>query len=323
MWLDRNTSSTPCYISTYKGFSMTKIVLETRNLSKSYGNQKAVDAVNITAYEGEVFGFLGPNGAGKTTTLGMALGLIHPTAGEVCVLGQRVTPNHVDVLREVGALLGAPAFVPYLSAWDNLDLLARLSPNVDKKRIHEVLELVGLSDVARRKVHKFSTGMKQRIGIAMALLHRPRFVILDEPTNGLDPAGMREIRQLLRSLVHSGSTVLLSSHLLNEVEQVCDRIAVLNKGRVVAQGRVDDLLKAQKPAVRLTVNDTSTAVRALESLSGIEKVQADGNTLIVVGVTPQAVMNHLLQNHVIPTEITAQKSDLESLFMDLTASEVS
>jgi ABC-2 type transport system ATP-binding protein len=300
---------------------MTNIVLETKDLTKSFGAHKAVEAVDITAYEGEVFGFLGPNGAGKTTTLGMVLGVVHPTAGEVYVLGQRVTPNHIQALREVGALLGAPAFVPYLSAWDNLDLLARLSPNVDKKRIAEVLELVGLTDSARRKVSKFSTGMKQRIGIAMALLHRPRFVILDEPTNGLDPAGMREIRQLLRSLTENGTTVLLSSHLLNEVQQVCDRIAVLNRGRVVAQGRVDDLLNAQKPAVRLTVSDTGLAVRALESLSGIENVQASSDTLIITGVTTQSVMNHLLQHHVVPTEITAQKGNLESLFMELTSSD--
>src|SRR6266511_1592876 len=305
----------------YKGIFMTNIVLETKDLTKTFGTHKAVDAVNITAYEGEVFGFLGPNGAGKTTTLGMTLGLVHPTAGAVHVLGQGVTPHHVHALKEVGALLGAPAFVPYLSAWDNLDLLALLSPNVDKKRIAEVLELVGMTDSARRKVSNFSTGMKQRIGIAMVLLHHPRFVILDEPTNGLDPAGMREIRQLLRSLTENGTTVLLSSHLLNEVQQVCDRIAVLNQGRVVAQGRVDDLLNAQKPAVRLTVHDTDGAVRALESLSGLENVQASGDTLIVMGVTTQTVMNHLLHNHIIPTKITAQKGDLESLFMDVTSSD--
>jgi ABC-2 type transport system ATP-binding protein len=298
---------------------MNNIVLGTKDLTKTYGRLKAVDAVNITAYENEVFGFLGPNGAGKTTTLGMALGLIHPTAGEVYVLGKRVTPNHVHALKDVGALLGAPAFLPYLSPWDNLELLSRLSPNVSIRRIGEVLELVGLVDAARRKVSKFSTGMKQRLGLAMALLHRPRFVILDEPTNGLDPAGMREIRQLLRSLAENGTSVLLSSHLLNEVQQVCDRIAVLNKGAIVAQGRVDELLNGQKPSVRLTVHDTNLAVRALESLSGIENVQASGNTLIVIGVTSQSVMNHLLQHQVIPTEITAQKNDLESLFMDVTS----
>ncbi len=298
---------------------MTQIVLETKDLTKTFGTRKAVDAINITAYEGEVFGFVGPNGAGKTTTLGMALGLVHPTDGEVYVLGQRVTPNRVQALRDIGALLGAPAFIPYLSAWENIELVARLSPGVDKKRIHEVIELVGLTESARKKVSKFSTGMKQRVGLAMALVHRPRFIILDEPTNGLDPAGMREIRQLLRSLAENGTSALLSSHLLNEVQQVCDRIAVLHRGRVVAQGRVDDLLNRQKPAVRLTVHDAEAAVRAFESLPGVENVQASGNSLLVLGVDSQAVMNHLLQHHVIPTEITAQKTDLESVFMDLTS----
>jgi len=298
---------------------MTNIVLQTTNLTKTFGKLKAVDSVNISAYEREVFGFLGPNGAGKTTTLGMALGLIHSSAGEVTVLGERVTPNNTRVLRNVGALLGAPAFVPYLSAWDNIELVSRLTPGVDKKRINEVIDLVGLTDSAKRKVGRFSTGMKQRVGLAMALVHRPRFVILDEPTNGLDPAGMREIRQLLRTLAENGTSVLLSSHLLTEVQQVCDRIAVLNWGRVVAQGRVEDLLNGQKPSVRLTVPDAGTVVRAFESLSGVENVQASGNTLIVTGVTSQTVMNHLLKHHIIPTEITAQKSDLESLFMDLTS----
>ncbi len=235
------------------------------------------------------------------------------------MLGQRVTPNQVQALKEVGALLGTPAFVPYISAWDNVELVSRLSPGVDKKRINEIIELVGLTDAARKKASTFSTGMKQRLGLAMALVHRPRFVILDEPTNGLDPAGMREIRQLLRSLAENGTSVLLSSHLLNEVQQVCDRIAVLNKGRVVAQGRVDELLNGQKPAVRLSVRDTEAAVRAFESLPGVEKVQASGDNLLVLGVDNQTVMNHLLQHHIIPTEITAQKTDLESLFMDLTS----
>jgi ABC-2 type transport system ATP-binding protein len=307
---------------------MTNIVLQTSNLTKTFenpgvfgrgGQHKAVDSVNITAYEGEVFGFLGPNGAGKTTTLGMALGLVHPTAGEVSVLGERVTPNHTHALKNVGALLGAPAFVPYLSARDNIELLARLSPGVDKKRIAEVLELVGITDSARKKVSKFSTGMKQRVGLAMALVHKPRFVILDEPTNGLDPAGMREIRQLLRSLVENGTSVLLSSHLLNEVQQVCDRIAVLNKGRVVAQGRVAELLGAQKPAVRLKVTDSDAAARVLQTMSGVDSIQADGDWLIVSGVEPQAVMNHLLRQNIIPQEITAQKSNLESLFMNVTS----
>jgi ABC-2 type transport system ATP-binding protein len=298
---------------------MINIILQTTNLTKIFGKHKAVDAVNITAYEGEVFGFLGPNGAGKTTTLGMTLGLVHPTAGEINVLGELVTPNHTHALKDVGALLGAPAFVPYLSAWDNVELVSRLSPGVDRKRIGEVLELVGLTDASRKKVSKFSTGMKQRVGLAMALVHRPRFVILDEPTNGLDPAGMREIRQLIRSLAENGTSVLLSSHLLNEVQQVCDRIAVLNKGRVVAQGRVNDLLNGSRPTVRVSVPVPADAARILQSLAGVENVQADGNSLIVTGVESPAIMACLLQNNIIPTEITNQKSSLEALFMDVTS----
>ncbi len=298
---------------------MKDIVLETKDLSKHFGGHKAVDSVDITVYAGEVFGFLGPNGAGKTTTLGIVLGLVHATSGEVSVLGERVTPGHVHALKEVGALLGAPVFVPYLSAWDNVELVSRLTPGIKKERISETMDLVGLGGVGHKKVSKFSTGMKQRVGLAMALVHRPRLVVLDEPTNGLDPAGTREIRLLLRSLVESGTSVLLSSHLLNEVQQVCDRIAVLNQGRVVAQGRVDDLLDGQKPSVRLTVPDPEAAVRCLDSLPGVENVQASGNTLIVIGVSTQALMDHLLRHHIIPTEIAAQKCDLELLFMEVTS----
>lgn len=297
---------------------MSNIVLETKNLTKTFGASKAVDSVNITAYEGEVFGFLGPNGAGKTTTLGMTLGLVHPTSGEARVLGQRVTPDHAAALKNVGALLGAPAFVPYLSAWENVELVSRLTPGVNGKRIAEVLEMVGLGKVGRKRVSRFSTGMKQRVGLAMALVHRPRFVILDEPTSGLDPAGMREIRQLLRSLAENGTSVLLSSHLLNEVQQICDRIAIINHGRIVAQGRVDELLNGQKPGVRVTVSDVESAVRALEALANVS-VQTNGSSLTISGADSQTVMNHLLQNHIIPTEVAVQKNDLEALFMDVTS----
>lgn len=297
---------------------MSNIVLETKNLTKTFGASKAVDSVNITAYEGEVFGFLGPNGAGKTTTLGMTLGLVHPTSGEARVLGQRVTPDHTAALKNVGALLGAPAFVPYLSARKNVELVSRLTPGVSRKRIAEVFELVGLGKVGRKRVSRFSTGMKQRVGLAMALVHRPRFVILDEPTSGLDPAGMREIRQLLRSLAENGTSVLLSSHLLNEVQQICDRIAIINHGRIVAQGRVDELLNGQKPGVRVTVSDVESAVRALEALANVS-VQTNGSSLTISGADSQTVMNHLLQNHIIPTEVAVQKNDLEALFMDVTS----
>ncbi|MBL8095231.1 MAG: ABC transporter ATP-binding protein [Anaerolineales bacterium] len=298
---------------------MSTVVLETMALSKVYGRRPVVDAINIAAHEGEVFGFLGPNGAGKTTTLGMALGLIHPTSGAVQVLGEWVTPGNTRVLRQVGALVGAPALVPHLTARENLDLMARLSPGVDRRRIADVLDQVGLFEAAGRKVGAFSTGMKQRVGLALALLNRPRFLILDEPTNGLDPAGMREIRQLIRALVAEGTSVLLSSHLLNEVQQVCDRIAVLNRGQVVAQGRVEDLLRSQRSGVRLRVPALDPAIDVLRALPGVHAISIEDGQLLVSGVDNQAVLQHLLHNGIIPTELTAQTGDLESLFMSVTA----
>lgn len=298
---------------------MSEIILETKNLTKVYGTLKVVKQLNITAYEGEIFGFLGPNGAGKTTTLGMILGLVHATAGEITVCGQPVRPNRVAALKQVGALLGAPAFVPYLSAWQNVELVSRLTPGIRKKEIDDVLELVGLTSAARRRVGKFSTGMKQRVGLAMALIHKPRLVILDEPTNGLDPAGMRDIRTLIRTLADNGTSVLLSSHLLNEVQQVCDRIAVINKGSLVTQGRVDALLKDQKPAVLLKVNHPVDVIPVLRSINGVVDVHPNGNDhLVVEGVGSQIVMEHLMQAGIVPLEITNKKTDLESLFMDIT-----
>ena len=202
-------------------------VLRTEGLEKRFGPVRAVDGVSLAVERGEVFGFLGPNGAGKTTTIGMVLGLIHPTAGEVFLFGEPLTPARPGVLRRVGALVGATAaLVPYLSARGNLHLVARLQGAKAAARIDEVLDLVGLREAADRKAGDFSTGMKQRLGLAMALLHQPDLLILDEPTNGMDPAGMREVRNMLRALADGGTTVFLSSHLLHEIQQ--SRGAVLN-----------------------------------------------------------------------------------------------
>ncbi len=221
---------------------MKEPVLRLHRLSKRFKDVSAVENLTLDVHPGECFGFLGPNGAGKTTTISMILGLLHPTSGQVEVLGRPVTPTHLAPLQEVGALVGTPGFYPYLSGRVNLHLLARLYPTVDKSRVEAVLAQVGLEKAAHRKVKTYSTGMKQRLGLAAALLHRPRLLILDEPTNGLDPVGMAEMRQLLQELTQDGVTVFLSSHLLHEVEQVCDRVAVLNRGRLLAQGPVADLL---------------------------------------------------------------------------------
>jgi ABC-2 type transport system ATP-binding protein len=296
---------------------MNNIILQTIELKKYFGTVHAVDGVSLNVQSGEVFGFLGPNGAGKTTTIGMVLGLLHPTAGDIRLFEQPLKPAHNITLRRVGALVGAPSLVPYLSARDNLSLLARLHPGTPDGRIGEILDQVGLGEVANRKAGKFSSGMKQRLGLGMALLNNPELLILDEPTNGMDPAGMREIRILLRSLVEKGVTVFLSSHLLHEVEQVCDRVAVLNKGKIVAEGAVNELL-GQKRVVRARVTSPSEAATVLESLPGAQDIQPNGAYVSVSGVSSQDVVAYLVAHNIIPSEISTGQNDLESLFLELT-----
>ena len=296
---------------------MNNTILQTIELKKYFGSVHAVDGVSLNVQHGEVFGFLGPNGAGKTTTISMVLGLLHPTAGEIRLFEQPVKPDHNSALRRVGSLVGAPSLVPYLSARDNLALLARLHPGTPKGRIGEILEQVGLTEAANRKAGKYSSGMKQRLGLAMALLNNPELLILDEPTNGMDPAGMREIRILLRSLVEQGVTVFLSSHLLHEVEQVCDRVAVLNKGKIIAQGAVNELL-GQKAVVRVRVASPTDAAAALGSMPGAVDIQPNGSYVSVSGVSSQDVVSHLVAHNIVPSEVSAGQNDLESLFLELT-----
>jgi ABC-2 type transport system ATP-binding protein len=298
---------------------MTNYILETHNLSKQFGPVTAVDQINLQVRRGELYGFLGPNGAGKTTTIGMALGLVAPSEGRVEIFGQPVTPNRTQPLRRVGSLVGAPSLLPYLSGQDNLRLLARLSTEVDNGRIAEVIERVGMSESAHRKVQGYSTGMKQRIGLAAALLHRPDLIILDEPTNGLDPKGMREMRQLLRDLAADGVTIFLSSHLLYEVEQICDRVAVLSRGRIVAEGQVSDLLSQQQMTVKIGVSAPAAAEAALQSLAGMERLVVNGRYLEVSGVSGETIVRHLAQHDIYPGEVLVQRLDLESLFLEMTA----
>jgi len=220
--------------------------LSLHSLTKHFGPVAAVNDLSLEVYAGELFGFLGPNGAGKTTTISMMLGLLRPTAGRVRVLGEEIAPRRNAVLRFVGALVGAPGFYPYLSGRENLRLLARLYRGIGDARIDEVLADLGLTEAADRKVKGYSTGMKQRLGLAAAMLHRPRLLMLDEPTTGLDPVGMAEMRQRLRALADGGVTIFLSSHLLHEVEQICDRVAILRRGQLIAQGAVNDLLRGKR-----------------------------------------------------------------------------
>lgn len=295
----------------------TDFALKTHHLKKYFGPIHAVEEVSLCVRPGQVYGFLGPNGAGKTTTIGMILGLLHPTSGSVALFGEPVTPAQTRPLRRVGSLVGAPALVPYLSARQNLELLARLIPDLPAGRIEETLERVGLKEAASRKSGQFSTGMKQRLGLGMSLLHGPELLILDEPTNGMDPAGMREIRTLLRELAGKGVTIFLSSHLLHEVEQVCDRVAVLKRGLIVAEGEVKDLL-GEKDLVRVRVAHPGQAAALLQNLPGAVDIHTNGAYLTVSGVTSQVVLGHLASHGVFPSEVTNTRPDLESIFIELT-----
>ena len=232
----------------------TEVVLETQKLVKRYGRLTAVNGLDMEVRRGDVFGLLGPNGAGKSTTLRMILGLIWPSSGSISLFGSPLTLAHRRaLLQRVGAIIEQPAFYPYLSGRQNLRVAARYAgqPNTKelRARIDEVLALVGLADRANDAYKRYSLGMKQRLGVASALLTEPELVILDEPTNGLDPAGIVEMRNLIGQLAQQGMTVVLSSHLLHEVQQICSRVAILNKGVVIAQGKVDDLLASRSGLV--------------------------------------------------------------------------
>jgi len=200
-------------------------------LTKRFGKLEAVKNLNLELYRGEVFGLLGPNGAGKSTTVGMVLGLIAPTEGSIETFGLKLEANRWPILRRVGAVVESPAFYPYLSGWDNLEVIARARGGIPNSKIDEVLERVNLEERARDRYGHYSLGMKQRLGIASTLLGDPELILLDEPTAGLDPAGTKEVRDLLPKLAHEGRTVLLCSHLLHEVEQMCQRVAIIARSR--------------------------------------------------------------------------------------------
>ncbi|OOC61713.1 ABC transporter ATP-binding protein [Paenibacillus ihbetae] len=219
------------------------ILLDAKGLTKTFGTRTAVNRLDLRIEQGDIYGFLGTNGSGKTTTIRMLTGLIHPDAGEVRIGGYRLKSHFKDAIALVGAIVEQPAFYAYLSAYDNLMLAANLLKDVTRTRVLEVLELVGLTDRAKDKVGSYSLGMRQRLGIAGSLLNEPKLIILDEPTNGLDPQGMKEIRVMIGQLAaEQGITFLISSHLLHEVEQMCNKIGIIRCGKLVAEGDVQQLL---------------------------------------------------------------------------------
>src|SRR6202158_2614501 len=295
-------------------------VVETDRLTKRYGTiVTAVDNLDLNVYRGEVYGFLGPNGAGKTTTLRMLLGLIRPTLGSAKVMGAE--PGTPGSLVKVGAIVETPAFYPYLSGYDNLRLLARYC-EVPTSRVDATLAQVELTPRARHKFSTYSLGMKQRLGIAAALLKEPDLLILDEPTNGLDPQGMADVRNLIIELGKGQRTVLISSHLLSEVELMCTRVGVIKKGKIVAEGTIDELRGAPTLTVRATPSALAQTIMVRDV--GPENVTAlgDGSFSLKVDAQRTAEINqHLVQAGVAVTELHMDECSLEDIFMELTATE--
>ncbi len=291
------------------------------NLSKTFGQgEKRVEAVknlNLTIDTGQVYGFLGPNGAGKTTTIRMIMNLIRPVQGSVYVYGQDVRRNP-DALQRVGALVEDATFYNFLSGIQNLEVIARTGDVYSASRIAGLLEQVGLADRAHHRVKDFSTGMKQRLGLAAALLNDPDLVILDEPTNGLDPSGIQETRHFIRALAHEyDKTVFLSSHLLTEVEQVCDRIAIINKGEIIREGSVVDLL-AGRSELHIEAEPLDKAAEVLEEAW---RVSVNSDWLAVEGSredTPHLV-RRLVEGGIEVYHVSIQQQTLEEFFLDVTA----
>lgn len=239
---------------------MKETVIETKDLLKEYRGRAAVERLNLNIGKGEIYGFLGPNGAGKTTTIRMLLGLIKPTSGQIKVFGQELRKNKLQILRKVGSLVESPSYYGHLSALDNLEAIRRIL-NVPKQRIAEVLDIVSLTGEEKRPVKGFSLGMKQRLGIAAALLGSPELLILDEPTNGLDPSGIQEIRSLIKRLPEEqGITVLVSSHLLSEIEQMADTVGIIRQGKMVYQDSIAHLQQQAAGDLRLAVSEPEAAL---------------------------------------------------------------
>ena len=296
--------------------------IQTHKLTKRYGSRLAVDSLDLEVAQGEIFGFLGPNGAGKTTTVGMLLGLVAPTSGRAVVLGHDVQTSPGLALSGVGAMIETPAFYPYLSGRDNLLALA-YAGGITTQRVAEVLDVVGLASRARDRFRAYSLGMRQRLGIAAALLNDPQLILLDEPTNGLDPAGQQEIRALIRGLAEGGRTIFLCSHTLHEVEQLCGRVAILKAGRVIAQGRVDELLRRGHGLLVRVAGDSSRARALLETLEWVRAVAARGDALLVdAPIERAAEMNMFLAAQSVPVaEIRAHEERLEDFFLEITRAE--
>jgi len=297
-------------------------VIETHGLTKRFGDRNAVDNVDLVVPAGVAFGFLGPNGAGKTTMIRTLLGLTEPTAGEITLLGLPQPSRRAEALSRVGAIVEEPRFHPHLTGRENLRVAAAARSREADGRIDASLERVGLVNRADDRVKTYSLGMRQRLGIARALLGDPALLILDEPMNGLDPAGILEMRHLIRSFVDEGRTVFLSSHLLDEVEKTADEVAIVDRGRIVVQGAIDEIVAGGEPTVTVAVDDPAAARSVLAGDRRVRSVSDDGAELRVVttdGLAPAELNNLLVRAGIGVSHLVRASTSLEERFLDITS----
>jgi len=296
-------------------------VIQVKNLRKSFGPAKVVDGISFNVDKGDVFGFLGPNGAGKTTTMRMMLGLVYPDEGSVTINGYNIAKDFLNAIRGVGAIVETPKFYPYLTGRQNLLQIANLHPRLPGSKIDEVLDMVGLTGRAANRVGTYSLGMKQRLGIARALLNYPGVVFLDEPTNGLDPQGMKEIREMISQLaLEQDITFFISTHLLHEVEQICNKVTILNKGRLIARGTVKELLGKDNELVEIRTPDAGKAMEILTGIGYVKSVKPGAGGLEVeLERGRSAELNRLLVSQsVMVNYLVPKNQSLEQFFIELT-----
>ena len=303
-------------------FESDELVIQTDGLTKRYGRVLAVDGLSLEVPKGRIFGLLGPNGSGKTTLMSMLLGLVRPTQGNFTLFGNSPEQGGLDKeLHRIGALIESPSFYPYMSGRNNLAYFQGISGRGSPKELDSLLDQVGLAARGGDKFQTYSLGMKQRLGLAYTLLGDPELLLLDEPTNGMDPAGMAEVRELIRNLAGENRTVILSSHLLNEVEQVCDSVAILSHGRLIAQGEVAELLRERgRPQVRLRTTDNAKAWEILNALAWVDSVGSD-NGYLIAGVEADRsweITAALSRNEVYVSEMVSAQISLEQYFLEVT-----
>nr|WP_067062940.1 ATP-binding cassette domain-containing protein [Mucilaginibacter sp. L294] len=297
------------------------MVIQTQGLSFSFGNQQVVKSLSLQVPAGSIYGFLGPNGAGKTTTIKMLLNLLQSGEGSIHIFGQELQANRISILSQIGSLIEQPAIYHHLTGKENLMNRALLL-QVSETRVDEMLKLVQLTNAANKKAGQYSLGMKQRLGIALALLNDPKLLILDEPTNGLDPNGIIEIRELLMRLVGTGKTVFISSHLLAEIEKMATHVGIINNGELLFQGTITDLQNISQPLINIETDNTVDAANLLKRRN-FTVTDIDNDHLYVPFTSKQQVgeINTLLvQNNITVFSISKQHKDLEKLFLDITKS---